>query len=72
VWLNMNSQANLAPRRTAMDNIATGNWYDSGRRTGIWTDYVNNHETGTKVEKGAWPTAAQEVIAHAGIEPETR
>jgi hypothetical protein len=72
VWLNMNSQGNLAPRRTAMDNTAIGNWYDSGRRTGIWTDYVNNEEVdNSKVEMGAWPAAAQSVIAHAGIEPET-
>jgi hypothetical protein len=71
VWLNMNSQGNLAPRRTAMDNIATGNWYDSGRRTGIWTTYVNNRDIdNVKVAPGAWPAAAQDVIARAGIEPE--
>ncbi|MDE8431630.1 hypothetical protein PCJ44_28990, partial [Klebsiella pneumoniae] len=39
VWLNLNSQNNLAPRRTAMDNLAIGNWHDSGRRTGAWTPY---------------------------------
>jgi hypothetical protein len=71
VWLNLNSQNNLAPRRTAMDNLAIGNWHDSGRRTGAWTPYLNNREVDTVlVAKGAWPDAAKAVIAHAGIEPE--
>ena len=71
VWLNLNSQNNLAPRRTAMDNLAIGNWHDSGRRTGAWTPYLNNREVDTVlVAKGAWPDAARAVIAHAGIEPE--
>ena len=66
-----NSQNNLAPRRTAMDNLAIGNWHDSGRRTGAWTPYLNNREVDTVlVAKGAWPDAAKAVIAHAGIEPE--
>ena len=29
VWLNLNSQDAIAPRRTALDNTATGNWYNS-------------------------------------------
>ncbi|WP_084583225.1 pectate lyase [Sphingomonas azotifigens] len=71
VWLNMNSLQDVAPRRTAMDNLATGNWYDSGRRTGLWTDYVHNSETdNSRVAKGAWPAAARAVIDRAGIEPE--
>jgi len=71
VWLNLNSQNNLAPRRTAMDNLAIGNWRDSGRRTGAWTPYLNNREVDTVlVANGAWPDAAKDVIAHAGIEAE--
>ncbi|TPG49485.1 right-handed parallel beta-helix repeat-containing protein [Sphingomonas glacialis] len=71
VWLNMNSQDQLAPRRTAMDNLAIGNWHDSGKRTGQWTPYVNNREVETvTVANGAWPDAAQAIIAKAGIEPE--
>jgi len=71
VWLNMNSQLDIAPRRTAMDNTAIGNWHDSGRRTGAWTPYVNNRDIDTvAVTGGAWPDAAKDVIARAGIEPE--
>ncbi|WP_255586600.1 right-handed parallel beta-helix repeat-containing protein [Hephaestia mangrovi] len=71
VWLNLNSQDNLAPRRTAMDNTAIDNWYDSGRRTGSWTPYLNNRVIdNTLIVKGQWPAAAKDVIARAGIEPE--
>ena len=71
VWLNMNSLLDVAPRRTAMDNAATGNWHDSGRRTGLWTDYVNNREAdNTLITNGAWPGEARAVIDGAGIEPE--
>jgi len=67
----MNSQLDQMPRRTAMDNTAEGNWYDSGRRTGLWTDYVNNRETDdTHVLKNAWPAEARAVMDRAGIEPE--
>lgn len=71
VWLNLNSQDDMAPRRTAMDNSVTGNWYDSGRRNGSWTPYLNNREVDNiLVPKGNWPAAASAVIANAGIEPE--
>lgn len=72
VWLNLNSQDFLAPRRTAMDNLAIGNWYDSGRRTGDWTPYPNNRAVdNVLVPRGQWPEAARQVIAEAGIEPES-
>ena len=71
VWLNLNSQNDIAPRRTAQDNSAVGNWHDSGRRTGAWTEYLNNRDIeNIEVPKGKWPAAAQQVIARAGIEPE--
>ncbi|HTM82925.1 right-handed parallel beta-helix repeat-containing protein [Asticcacaulis sp.] len=71
IWLNINSQDNLAPRRTAMDNTAKGNWYNSGVRSGSWTDYLNNQFIdNTKVHSNAWPEAAKAIIARAGIEPE--
>jgi hypothetical protein len=73
VWLNLNSQDDVAPRRTAMDNIATGNWYDSGRRSGSWTDYLNNREVDNlKVAKDAWPADARTIIDRSGIEPVKR
>ena len=71
VWLNLNSLDDIAPRRTAMDNLATGNFYDSGRRTGSWTDYLRNREVDNKaVPKGAWPADARSIIDRSGIEPE--
>jgi hypothetical protein len=71
VWLNLNSQDDIAPRRTAMDNLATGNWYDSGRRTGSWTEYLRNREVDNKaVAKGSWPAEARAIIDRSGIEPE--
>ncbi|WP_242123371.1 right-handed parallel beta-helix repeat-containing protein [Sphingobium sp. Sx8-8] len=71
VWLNLNSQRSLAPRRTALDNMATGNWYNSGRVNGEWSDYLNNRMTGNmKVEGNAWPEGAREVIARSGAQPE--
>jgi hypothetical protein len=73
VWLNLNSQDDVAPRRTAMDNLATGNWYDSGRRNGSWTEYLGNREVDNlKVAKDAWPADARAVIDRAGIEPPKR
>jgi len=71
VWLNLNSQDDIAPRRTAQDNAATGNWYDSGRRTGSWTEYLGNRDINNSlVAKDAWPAEARAVIDRAGIEPE--
>ncbi|MBW8745013.1 MAG: right-handed parallel beta-helix repeat-containing protein [Sphingomonas sp.] len=73
VWLNLNSQDNIAPRRTAMDNDAIGNWYDSGRRTGSWTPYLNNRDVNNMlVAKDAWPAEARTIIDRSGIEPEKR
>ena len=71
VWLNLNSQDRILPSRTALDNTATGNWYDGGRRTGSWTPYLNNRDIdNVLVPKGQWPVAARAVIAGAGVEPE--
>ncbi|MBW6526484.1 right-handed parallel beta-helix repeat-containing protein [Sphingomonas sp. RHCKR7] len=73
VWLNLNSQNDIAPRRTALDNNVFGNWYDSGRRSGAWTDYLHNSETGnTLVRKGTWPAGARDVIARSGPEAEAK
>jgi hypothetical protein len=71
VWLNLNSQDWLLPRRTALDNIATGNWYNSGRITGSWTKYLNNNLAGNVAVKGNnWPAAARLVIAKSGVQSE--
>lgn len=71
LWLNLNSQSHLAPRRTAMDNKATGNWFNGGRQYGDWTAYLNNDASGNIAVRGAaWPSEAKAVIARSG--PETR
>jgi hypothetical protein len=68
VWLNLNSQDFAAPSRTALDNTAEGNWFDSGRRTGNWTGILNNRDMDNMlVPKGAWPDTARQVIARSGI-----
>ena len=71
VWLTVNSQDFLLPRRTALDNNAVGNWYNSGRVTGSWTKYLNNNLVGNVAVKGKnWPAAARDVIARSGIRPD--
>ena len=70
VWLNLNSQDHIAPKRTAMDNFAIGNWYNSGRLQGSWTDYLNNRAVDNVAVEGAgWPDAAQRVIDRSGVQP---
>ena len=71
VWLNVNSQDYLLPKRTAIDNSASGNWYNSGRLTGSWTKYLNNILLGNIAVKGdKWPAAARDVIERSGIRAE--
>jgi hypothetical protein len=71
VWLTVNSQDFLLPRRTALDNNAIGNWYNSGRITGSWTKYLSNNLVGNVAVKGKnWPAAARDVIAKSGVRPE--
>ena len=71
VWLTVNSQDFLLPRRTALDNSAVGNWYNSGRVTGSWTNYLNNALVGNVAVKGSnWPAAARGVIARSGAQSE--
>ena len=70
VWLTVNSQDHLLPRRTALDNKAVANWYNSGRITGSWTDYLGNALVGNVAVKGKnWPAGARQVIARSGVRP---
>lgn len=69
-WLNLNSQAHISPRRTALDNTATGNWYNSGRMNGEWSDYLGNRQmNNVQVKDNAWPQQARRVIERSGIQP---
>jgi len=71
VWLTLNSQDSFFPRRTAMNNNAVGNWHNSGRLTGAWTDYLDNRlADNTEVHGEDWPAAARDVIARSGVQPE--
>ena len=71
VWLNLNSQDGFMPRRTAMNNTAIGNWHNSGRLIGAWTEYLDNRLIdNSEVPDSDWPAAAREVIARAGVQPE--
>jgi hypothetical protein len=70
VWLNLNSQDGFLPRRTAMNNSAIGNWHNSGRIIGAWTEYLDNRLVdNAEVRGGDWP-AARDVIARSGVQPE--
>ena len=74
LWVNLNAQDDARPRRTNMDNVATENWYNSGKANGNWSSYLNNRLVDNVAVTGdAWPAEAREVIARAGPQPpETR
>jgi len=68
LWANLNAQDDAQPRRTNMDNIAVGNWYNSGKANGNWSAYLNNRLIDNVVVKGdAWPEAARAIIDRAGV-----
>ena len=68
VWLSLNTQSHIAPRRTALDNVAMFNWYNSGRLNGEWTGYINNRASGDiKVDGLIWPIDARRVINMSGF-----
>ncbi|PBN42644.1 pectate lyase [Sphingobium sp. D43FB] len=70
VWLNLNTQSHIAPRRTALDNVATANWYNSGKLNGEWSAYLNNRATDNVAVVGnQWPTEAKRVIDASGVQP---
>ncbi|WP_375197341.1 right-handed parallel beta-helix repeat-containing protein [Sphingobium sp.] len=70
VWLNVNSQSHISPRRTALDNVAVGNWYNSGRLNGEWSAYLNNRlEDNQAVTGSDWPAAARRIIDASGVRP---
>lgn len=72
VWLNLNTQSHIAPRRAALDNVATDNWYNSGKLNGEWSDYLNNRTSDNIVVIGSqWPVEARRVIDASGVEKVT-
>jgi hypothetical protein len=54
-----------------MNNSAIGNWHNSGRITGSWTEYLENRVVDDIEVRGEdWPAAARAVIARSGVQPE--
>lgn len=68
VWLNLNTQSHIAPKRTALDNVAMQNWYNSGKINGEWSKYLNNIENdNVKVTGNSWPIEARKIIDSSGV-----
>lgn len=67
LWVNLNASDGARPRRIAMDNVARGNWHNSGRANGTWSAYGNNQLVdNVEVDGSAWPEAARAIIDRAG------
>jgi len=70
LWINLNAQDEVLPRRTNLDNVARGNWYNAGKANGNWSGYLNNILTDNVAVSGqAWPEAARTVIDKSGPQP---
>lgn len=70
LWTNLNAQDDARPRRTNLDNVATGNWFNAGKANGNWSAYLNNPLIDNIAVQGDdWPAAARAVIDRAGIQP---
>jgi hypothetical protein len=70
VWLNANTMHAFFPMRITIDNMAPGNWHRGGRVQGEWTAHMNNLIADDHPGTGAWPSAAQAIIANAGVSRE--
>jgi hypothetical protein len=68
-WLNINTVHRAYPLRISPDNTATGNWHDSSRVGGLWTNYQNDLILDDHlVRNNDWPADARQVMQDAGIE----
>ena len=69
-WLNINTVHGAYPLRISPDNTATGNWHDSSRTGGLWTNYQNDLILDDHlIPNAAWPADAETVMKNSGIEP---
>ncbi len=69
-WLNINTVHAAYPLRISPDNTASGNWHDSTKVGGLWTNYQNDLILDDHlITDGNWPPEAQAVMQNAGIEP---
>ncbi len=68
-WLNINTVRHAYPLRISIGNTAIGNWHDSSRTGGMWTNYENDLILDDHlVTGGHWPAEARQVMQNAGIE----
>lgn len=69
-WLNINTVHHAYPLRVTVDNRAIGNWHDSAKAGGMWTNYENDLILDDHlITNGDWPPEARAVMKNAGIEP---
>ncbi len=69
-WLNINTVHSALPLRISTDNTATGNWHNSAKTGGLWTDYENDQILDDHLVHGEdWPPEAQSVMRNAGVQP---
>ena len=68
-WLNINTVHSALPLRISVDNAATGNWHNSSKVGGLWTNYENDLILDDHLVQGQdWPAEARAVMAAAGPE----
>jgi hypothetical protein len=69
-WLNINTVHGAYPLRTSPDNTASGNWHDSSKTGGLWTNYQNDLIVDDHlILNDTWPPEAEAIMNDAGIEP---
>lgn len=69
-WLNVNTVHSIYPLRISPDNTAIGNWHDSAKTGGMWTNYENDRILKDHlIINDKWPAEAREVMKNSGIEP---
>lgn len=69
-WLNINTVHSIYPLRVSPNNTAIGNWHDSSKTGGMWTNYENDLILNDHLITGEqWPADAQAIMHNSGIEP---
>ncbi len=69
-WLNINTVHHAFPLRISPNNTAIGNWHDSAKTGGLWTNYQNDLILDDHlVTDDKWPPEAIAIMKNAGIEP---
>ena len=71
-WLTANTLGKQYKLRATTDNTASGNWHNSDKTAGNWSEEINNHilDDSLLPDKN-WNENATRVIHAAGVEPST-